>query len=159
MTAIETPRGGAPVGVLSDLADVEAAAVICLRLWCDGPDSKAAVRADFTDALGPEGGARAMREFEQLLGLCARHGRRPLMRHGVHCKCVGADEACFANCIAAAAEGDLNDAMLIATLLVRPDMAPMAVPLAAAFGLALRRMMLAASRDLPPQPLNHATLH
>lgn len=85
------------------------------------------------------------------------------MRHSVQCKCLGADESCFANFIATAATGDRDDAMLIATLLVRPDVAPLITALATDFGLALVRMNLAAPKDMvrspehtPPQPI---TLH
>jgi hypothetical protein len=38
--------------------------------------------------------------------------------------------------------------MLIATLLVRADMAPLVASLAADFGLALKRMHLSAPRDI-----------
>ncbi|MGY9038053.1 MAG: hypothetical protein ACKVLA_09570, partial [Rhodobacterales bacterium] len=86
--------------------------------------------------------------FEQLCSLCARFGRRPLMRHSVTCKCLGADESCFANFISTATEGQREDAMLIATLLVRADMAPLVASLAADFGLALKRMHLSAPRDI-----------
>ena len=36
-------RGGAPVGYVAELGPVEAGAVLCLRLWCDGPDSQSLV--------------------------------------------------------------------------------------------------------------------
>ncbi len=62
------------------------------------------------------------------------------MCHSVQCACLGADESCFANFIATAATGEREDAMLIATLLVRPDVAPIVTSLAADFGLALIRM-------------------
>ncbi|GGE59835.1 hypothetical protein GCM10011517_29270 [Actibacterium pelagium] len=64
------------------------------------------------------------------------------MRHELACQCLGADESCFANLIAEAAEGDPEDAMLIATLLVRADMAPCLAALARDVGLALKRMSL-----------------
>ena len=56
------------------------------------------------------------------------------MRHSVTCKCLGSDESCFANFIATATDGQREDAMLIATLLVRADMAPLVASLAADFG-------------------------
>lgn len=156
MGATQSQRGGAPVGYIAELDGIEAASVIYLRLWCEGPTSRAQVRDDFENGLGPEPGCRAVETFGTLCALCTRHGRRPLMRHAVQCKCLGADESCFANFIATAAEGAHEDAMLIATLLVRPDMAPQMASLAADFGLALKRMRLAAPRDVarhtPPQP-------
>jgi hypothetical protein len=82
------------------------------------------------------------------------------MRHSVQCKCLGADEACFANCIAAAATGDREEALMPSTRLVRPDVAPLIASLAADVGLALKRMHLAAPRDLSRHTDNrHQRLH
>ena len=145
-------RGGAPVGFLNELDSIEAASVIYLRLWCDGPDAQAQICNDFASQLGTDQGKRALKSFEDLCALCARHGRRPLMRHSVQCNCLGADESCFANFIATAATGEREDAMLFATLLVRPDMAPLVASLAADVGLAFKRMGVSAPRA-PQQPL------
>lgn len=132
-------RGGAPVGLLEDLGPVEAGTVLYLRLWSDGTAARR--RPGATDAqLLPEDAAAC---FEDLCRLCLRYGRRPLMRHHIDCGCVGADESCFANFVACATEGDREDAMLLASLLVRPDMAPSLCALAQTFGLALRRLSLA----------------
>lgn len=158
MTGARANRGGAAVGYIAELDPVEAGAVLYLRLWCDGPEAKAEVWNDFAVGLGAEGGRSALRAFEELCGLCVRHGRRPLMRHSVTCKCLGADEACFANFIATASEGDREDAMLIATMIVRADMAPCLVDLAATFGLALKRMALKA-RPKTTTKNQQATLH
>jgi len=144
MTHTHEKRGGAPVGYVTELNGIEAASVIYLRLWCDGPDAQAQVWNDFAAGLGPDLGRSALKSFEQLCDLCARHGRRPLMRHSVQCKCLGSDESCFANFVATAAEGAREDAMLIATLLVRADVAPLVASCAADFGLALKRMQLGA---------------
>jgi hypothetical protein len=133
---------------VTDLNGIEAASVIYLRLWCDGPDARARVWNDLATSLGTERGRCAVASFEDLCGLCTKHGRRPLMRHSVQCKCVGADEACFANFIAAAAAGEREDAMLIATLLVRADVAPSLTALATDFGLALMRMNLSAPKNI-----------
>ena len=70
------------------------------------------------------------------------------MRHSVTCKCLGSDESCFANFIATATDGQREDAMLIATLLVRANMAPLVASLAADFGLALKRMRLSAPSEV-----------
>ncbi|MEP5730181.1 MAG: hypothetical protein ABJL67_12515 [Sulfitobacter sp.] len=163
MSNAQGKRGGAPVGFITELDGVEAASVIYLRLWCDGPDSQESVWNDFASTLGCTQGQKALRAFEDLCSLCSKHGRRPLMRHSVNCKCLGSDESCFANFIATAASGDHDDAMMIATLLVRPDFAPLITALATDFGLALKRMNLRApklmagnqaSRQSPPTTLH-----
>ncbi|MEJ6403252.1 hypothetical protein [Yoonia sp. 2307UL14-13] len=137
-------RGGTAIGYLAELDSVEAASVIYLRLWSNGPNSRCDIWQDIATSLGAERADRALDAFGQLCGLCGRFGRRPLMRHAVECRCLGADEACFATFIAAAADGDRDDAMLMATLLVRPDIAPLITSLAADFGLALKQMNLTA---------------
>ncbi|MEO1138927.1 MAG: hypothetical protein AAFW87_05670 [Pseudomonadota bacterium] len=134
-------RGSATVGYLRDLDPVEASAVIYMRMWFDGPESQSLVWNDFATALGSSYGRKALRDFEQLCGLCARHGRRPLMRHSVACACLGADEATFANIVGFAGEMAREDAFLMAANLVRPEMAAAIVSLAETFGLTLRRMM------------------
>lgn len=60
--------------------------------------------------------------------------------HKPHCTCIGADERCFAHFIETAATGRREDALLLATLMVREDAAPLAVAHAQHLGLALMRM-------------------
>ena len=147
MRAAAPHRGGAPVGYVAELGPVEAGAVLCLRLWCDGSDAQSKIWKDFATLLGPQHGREALKSFKALCDLCVRHGRRPLMRHHLTCKCLGADESCFANFIGYASEGEREDALLIATTIVSPNMAPALVGLAQDFGLALRRMALKANKQ------------
>ena len=135
-------RGGAPVGVIDELGPIETGAVLTFRAWSDGAAEQSVILEQFVLALGQDHGRAAVEAFANLTELCARHGRRPLMRHHLTCRCLGADECCFANLIVQAAEGDPEDAMLIATLLVRADMAPCAAALARDVGLALKRLSL-----------------
>jgi hypothetical protein len=159
MSDAQKNRGGAPVGFITELGSIEAASVIYLRLWCDGPVSQSQIRNDFANGLGADQGRKAIQSFEELCTLCARHGRRPLMRHSVQCKCIGSDESCFANFIATAVDGEREDALLIATLLVRPDVAPLIASLATNFGLALKQMHLASPRDMTTSAPSTQTLH
>lgn len=137
-------RGGAPVGFLSDLDPVGAGAVLYLRLWNEGEAARVQVRRDFATYLGQRPGHEAVRALEQICEICARHGRRPLMRHSVSCRCLGGDESCFAVFVSAAGDGDREDAMLIAMTLIRADMAPCLVGHAEELAIALKRMTLAA---------------
>lgn len=153
------PRGAAPVGFVGELPMLETGFVIYLRLWCSGPEHQQQVEKDFRVSLGDERGTRALHSFEELCSLCVRHGRRPLMRHHINCKCLGADESCIANFVAAATEGDKEDAMFIATLLVRPDMTPHVTALAQEVGLALKQMFLRAGTPTAPSIPRNKTLH
>ena len=150
-------RGGSPVGYQNELEDVESSAVLYLRLWCDGPEAQKDVYNDFSTVLGELLGKKSVNSLDKIWKLLADHGRRPLMRHDVECKCLGADEACFANLIRAAAEGQREDAMIFATLLVSPDFSAWVVALAQNFGLALKKICdykynsLALTNDLKPE--------
>ncbi|MDF0603339.1 hypothetical protein P1J78_21635 [Psychromarinibacter sp. C21-152] len=163
MTAGDTHtgrRGGTPVGYITELDAVSAAAVLYFRLWCEGAGERAQVESDFRVHLGPEAGRAAVRGLSELCALCARHGRRPLMRHGVTCRCLGGDECCFATLVGAAAEGDREDALMLAMTMIRADMAPAVVGLAEGFGLALKRMALAAlPSDAMTDPKTPETIH
>ena len=150
-------RGGAPVGQIADLPPFEAGAVHCLRLWSDGPQGQVVVGNDFAGGLGATRARKILEAFEQLTDLCVTQGRRPLMRHSVGCACLGADEACFANLIATSVEGEREDTLLLASLIVPPAMAPLLASLAAQFGLGLRRLCHKAVADLTSAPA--PTLH
>ena len=150
MTRHVNIRGATPVGQLTDLDPMEQAAVLCLRLWSDGPRGQAQIHRDLAEALGPGAGNGAATALDDLCALVACHGRRPLMRHQHGCRCLGGDEACFASLVALAVEGDREDALLMAMLLVRPDIAPPLVAAAQTFGLSLRRMALKARDGMEP---------
>ena len=168
MTGAARNRGGAPVGLVLELPELERAAVVYLRLWCESAETQGAVWNDFAACFGGVVGARKLRSFETLIDIAVRRGRRPLMRHQIGCRCLGADESAFANLVGAAARAETEDAVLLAAHIVRPDAAPLAASLAAEFGLALRRMMtagptarstFAAVETAPGDPPPDARLH
>lgn len=160
MTSAANRRGAASVGYLTDLPPIEAASIGFLRSWCDSEGSQLGVTREFTRALGDEAGTQAVRMLHQLCAICTDHGRRPLMRHGLNCSCLGADEACFANLISAGSEGAREDAMMLASLIVRVEMAPMLASLAVDFGMALRRYCLRdPGHGRQPQVTSSVLLH
>ena len=152
-------RGGAAVGLVGELGLIETGAVLCFRLWFSGAETRRQIEADFAASLGAAHGRQALNVLRELCELCVEHGRRPLMRHKIDCRCLGADEACLANLIAAASEGEREDAMLLATLIVRPDVAPWLVGLAETFGLALRQMTRRAALAASAETRTRTTLH
>ncbi|KIC46739.1 hypothetical protein RA28_02970 [Ruegeria sp. ANG-S4] len=152
-------RGGAAVGRLADLTPIEAGAVMYLRLWGEGPHGRKDAAKDFDIALGADRGRAAMLTLDRLCALCLNHGRRPLIRHGLDCRCLGADENCFAQMIAAAADGDREDAMMMASLIVRPDYAPALASLSEELGMALRRMTASTPMPTTGHHASPAVLH
>jgi hypothetical protein len=130
--------GGQAVSRIALLPDLEAWWVRALRLWCDGEAGQGALRDQLTAHMGAEAAETFFARFTDLMALMMRHGRRPLMRHALECDCVGADEAVFA-LFCAQAVGDREEAMMIACLILRADVAPIAVSLAQTLGLDLSR--------------------
>ncbi|HBZ44017.1 MAG TPA: hypothetical protein DEO85_08185 [Maritimibacter sp.] len=131
-------RGGAAVARLEDMGAIEAGAVLCMRLWSEGPGSPD--RAAFERDFGRFGGHIALGATGAICTMCRDTGRRALLRHHLQCGCVGVDEACLAQLVAAALDGERNDAMMLATLMVRADYAPQLVDCAVRAGAALSRL-------------------
>ncbi len=130
-----------------------------LRLWGDGSQGRADAASDFEIALGADQGQAAMTTLDRLCALCAHHGRRPLIRHGLGCACLGADENCFAQMVAAASEGAREDAMMMASLIVRPDFAPALASLSEELGMVLRRMTTSMQMPTTGHHIPTAVLH
>ena len=119
MSAHPRAPGAAAIGRLDELPPLERRVIRCLRLWCAGA--------------GGEG------RFDELMQMAARHARRPLLAHAPDCPCAGADECVFARFVALAAEGAREDAILMAVLMVRADVACGLAGLAETVGLGLMR--------------------
>lgn len=142
MNAQDVQRRPLPVAQMRDLDPLQSDVVQLLRLWWMIPNARQDIEHEFSPWLGPQRAKVVCDSFDQLCALCVTHGRLSVRPHALHCGCVGGKEACFANFIAAAADGQREEAMFTATLLTRTDMAPMAAALAEVVGLALKQMSL-----------------
>ena len=147
-------RGAAPVGHLHELPPVELAAIVYLRAWCEGGPDREIIAKDFCLVMGDAAGAVAVGDFGALMTALLNSARRPVMRHGLGCRCFGGDESAFANMIAAAAGQDREDAMLYACTLMKSDAAWAAVQVALRLGQVFLR--LARLPDRSPAP-THAS--
>lgn len=144
-------RGGAPVGVIAELPDVELGAVLLLRLWCEGDGGRAQIARDFLLCFETGRAAAEFENLDRLVRVVVQGGRRPLMRHGINCTCFGGDESAFAHMVAAAAAGDREEAMAFALALMSPDAAFAAVQMAESTGLAIHSLAAAARRYPGPE--------
>lgn len=133
-------RQAAAVATLDSLPPEQVLLVLALRQWAGSPDDQAVLWTCLSRQMGPDAARHLRRGLDQLMSLLADQGRRRLVRHDTECPCVGADEAVFANFVATAAHGDREDALLMAMLLVRADLAPLAASLAQTVGLQLLRL-------------------
>lgn len=138
MSAHPRNPGGAAVGRLSELPPLERRVVRCVRLWSDGPQGKATLGEELAHRHG-HGAAGLGRALDDLLETTVRYARRPLMGHALDCPCAGSDECVFARFVALAAEGAREEAVLIAALIVRADIALGLTSLAESVGLGLMR--------------------
>lgn len=132
-------RGAEPVATIAALPFHEALLIGALRARCEGPDAMAIFAGELGDLFGGAAVARVLERMDEFFGLTLRHVRRPVMRHGLSCSCVGADEAVLAHLVSLSTTGEREDAMLMACLLVRADVAPIVVSLAQTLGLELMR--------------------
>ncbi len=128
-----------PLSRLDDLPALERRVVVCARLWCEGPAGQATVERDWGPCGGVDLATQALDRLDELLGLCFAHGRRPLQIDGVRAEGVSGDECVLGRFVALAAEGKREEAILIATLLVRADLALGLARTAEALGLLLLR--------------------
>ena len=114
----DTVEGAQPVGKLSHLNEQGRVVVTLFR-------SSEAMR----------GNGDLGKVFSQMMLVFERHARRPLVSHGMRCDCLGADEAVLAQFVRLAARGKREDATLMAMLMLRADIAPLAVSMAEQLGL------------------------
>lgn len=138
MSAHPRNPGGAAVGRLAELPPLERRVVRCVRLWSGGPPGKAALGEELAARHG-RGAAGLAGALDDLLETTVRYARRPLMGHALDCPCAGSDECVFARFVALAAEGAREEAVLIAALIVRADIALGLTALAESVGLGLMR--------------------
>ncbi len=127
--------GAAAVGHVADLPPLERQVIRCLRFWCAGPDGQGALGRELSLRHGPVLAER----LAELLQLTATHARRPLLGHAIDCPCAGGDECVFARFVSLAAEGAREEAVLMAALIVRADLALCLAGLAEDVGLGLMR--------------------
>ncbi len=139
MNAPSRHPGAAPVGQLAELPPLERRVIQCLRLWCDAPDGPELMRNELIRRHGRAAADRLAADFAELILTTSRHARRPLMGHAPDCPCAGGDECIFARFVALAAEGAREEAVLMAALIVRADLALTLAGLAETIGLGLMR--------------------
>ncbi|WP_294620438.1 hypothetical protein [uncultured Roseovarius sp.] len=156
MTKSQKSPGADVVGKLTDIAPWEAELVMSIRFWMDSPQGQAEVWNGFARCFGAIEGRAEMRNFETLLTSLCTHARRPLVRHGLGCTCIGSDEAVLRTLVREAARGDLAEASMIASLLVPARHAEPIALMAARVGQAMQHMAkrTPALHPEPPQTEN-----
>ncbi|MEM8579996.1 MAG: hypothetical protein AAGF50_02210 [Pseudomonadota bacterium] len=145
-------RGAAPVGKLNEFPKWEAELVQNLRLWMDGNEGRSEVWNTYASALGKTSATASLNAFERLLLMIDTNMLRPMVRHSVGCRCLGSDEAVFLHLVRTASAGDLHEATMIATLIVRSANAEPLALLAASVGETLRLLHGNGHHPAPRKP-------
>ena len=140
MTQMSAIPGNAVVGRLTEVAPWEADLIMSMRLWMENADGQRDVWNSYARCYGSDEGHAKMQQFETLLTCLCSHARRPLVRHGLGCDCIGSDEAVLQTLVREAARGDLAEASMIASLLVPASHAEMVAIYAAQVGQAMKEM-------------------
>ena len=126
-TILETKtstKGGSPVAVISDLSWEEHLVIYYFRCCFEGSEALLEVHEEFRFYLGTEIANKTIGALQFLFSKLQNNGRRRLVRHDLNCKCVGADENCFAQLVTRSTCVDKKDAILIGILLTDADLAP-----------------------------------
>ena len=100
------------------------------------------MRSDLANGLGAPRAAMATDAFAAMFNMLTRHPRNPLRHHALQSACLHPDETSFARFVANAASGDREDALWLAMLMVRADLAPQLTAVAADFALRIRQMLV-----------------
>lgn len=140
--------GSTVVGQLTDIAPWEAKLILTIRLWMDSPDGQAEVWGQFARCFGTRQGRIELRQFETFLTRLLTCARRPLVRHGLGCSCIGSDEAILRTLVSEAERGDLAEAALIASLIAPAHHAEPLALMAARVGSAMKDI----TRHVPHVP-------
>ncbi|WP_371155174.1 hypothetical protein [Jannaschia sp. 2305UL9-9] len=151
--------GGATVADLRALDSLQSLIVLMFRDWCDGPDGQQRVTQVFQGALGRLPGDTGLAAWIEMMAILSDDVRRPVMRHALTCRCVGADEAVIAQVLSLAGQGEREEAMLVLSLLVSGDRLLMAVNAAERAGLACMRINLRAPHVAGVTPPATTRLH
>lgn len=85
--------GSTVVGSLKDIIPWQAEFILSLRLCLDSPEGRTKVLDGFSQCFGEVEGRAQMQLFEMFLTRLHGTARRPLVRHGLGCTCLGSDEA------------------------------------------------------------------
>ena len=117
-------KGGSPVAIMSDLSWEEHLVIYYFRCCFEGSKAFLEIYEEFRFYLGTEKANKTIGALQFLYNKLQNNGRRRLVSHDLNCKCVGADENCFAQLVTRSTYTDKKDSILIGLLLTDADLAP-----------------------------------
>ena len=136
-----TVKGGSPVAIMSDLSWEEHLVIYYFRCCFEGSEALLEVHEEFCFYLDTETANKTIGALQFLFSKLQNNGRRRLVSHDLNCKCVGADENCFAQLVTRSTYVDKKDAILIGILLTDADLAPELVCAAEDFAVGVQALL------------------
>ena len=134
-------KGGSPVAIMSDLSWEEHLVIYYFRCCFEGSEALLEIHEEFRFYLGTEKANKTIGALQFLYNKLQNNGRRRLVSHDLNCKCVGADENCFAQLVTRSSNNDKRDAILIGILLSNADIAPELVYAAEDLAVGVRSLL------------------
>ena len=134
-------KGGSPVAIMSDLSWEEHLVIYYFRCCFEGSEALLEIHEEFRFYLGTEKANKTIGALQFLYNKLQNNGRRRLVSHDLNCKCVGADENCFAQLVTRSTYTDKKDSILIGLLLTDADLAPELVYAAEDFAVGVRALL------------------
>lgn len=138
----------------SDRQKLEALSISLLRLWADGQAGRARMTAEIYETIGPQRGHRIVTLWAEFIEIYGLYQQDPSAPHAIYEDYLSIDEAYFAQFLAIAAEGDREEALLLAMSRVRPDAVLVLTNLATQIGLSLKQILLIRSATNRPLSQN-----
>jgi hypothetical protein len=142
---------------LASLPPLQQAAIRILRQFLSEDSIHCAMPDRLLSLMEPGRGGRIGHLWADLLSLFDRFAHRPLQISPLDDPIANGDEAGFAAMIALGAEGEREDVMFMALMMVRADVSPIVTSLAVQIGLSLRQASLATERN--SAKATHPTIH
>ena len=112
------------MAIMSDLSWEEHLVIYYFRCCFVGSEALFEIHEEFRFYLGTEKANKTIGALQFLYNKLQNNGRRRLVSHDLNCKCVGADENCFAQLVTRSTYTDKKDSILIGLLLTDADLAP-----------------------------------
>ena len=134
-------KGGSPVAIMSDLSWEEHLVIYYFRCCFEGSEALLEIHEEFRFYLGTEKANKTIGALQFLYNKLQNNGRRRLVSHDLNCKCVGADENCFAQLVTRSTYTDKKDSILIGVLLTDADLAPELVYAAEDFAVGVQALL------------------
>ena len=108
--------GATPVGFLVELEDIEERSILILRTLNSHEYDRFDLISYLLISLGRTRGKELIDCLEEIYKILQKHGRRRFEFRNINCRCIGSDEALFAEIIRASSVDQIDDVKIMSSL-------------------------------------------